>query len=164
MMEGKRDQGLNEFGPSGLGRLYHVTDRSNLEQIILNGGICSWAGTREKGIEVRSPGGDAVTRLMDRRRGLDAHIHLYLSEPDEALVKTYHDSGRCSSPYVLEISPEAIVDRDTVFFDGDPCEPETRSFGTFSELERAGIPEGVVAEAAVKDFIPLRFIRNMPDS
>ena len=163
-MEGTRDKGMNDFGPSGLGRLYHVTDRSNLEQIILNGGICSWAGTVEKGIDVPSPGGDAVTRLMDRRLGLGSHVHLYLSEPDEALVESYRNSGRCPSPYVLEISPEAIVDRDTVFFDGDPFEPETRSFGTFSELECAGIPEGRVAEVAVKDFIPFRFIKNMPDS
>ena len=164
MKEGIEDIGLNEFGPSGLGGLYHITDYSNLEQIILNGGIYSWEGTVEKGIDVRSPGGDAVTRVMDRRRGLGPFVHLYLSEPAEALVKSYRNSGRCPSPYVLEISPEAIVDRDAVFFDGDPCEPETQSFKVFSELECAGIPEGRVAEVAVKDFIPLRFIKNMPDS
>ena len=161
-MEGKGNSGLNEFGPSGLEFLYHVTDRSNIEQIILNGGLCSRKGTEDRGIDVPCPGGDAVTRLMDERNGLDTFVHLYLSEPTGALLESYRLSGRSPSPYVLKISAEAILERETRFFDGDPCEKETQTFHTYSELAPCN-REGVVAEAAIKDFIPLRFIKNMPE-
>ena len=161
-MERSDHTGLNDFAAGGLGTLYHVTDFSNLEQIIQNGGISSWEGTREKKIDVPHPGSDAVTRLMDKRRGLDSYVHLYLSEPDERILASYRDSGRCPSPYVLEISPDAVVDRETRFFDGDPCESDTRAFKTFQELIDGG-KDGCIRETAVKDFIPLRMILNMPD-
>lgn len=33
-------------------RLYHFTDRDNLESIIKNGGLYSWADCDEKGIQI----------------------------------------------------------------------------------------------------------------
>ncbi len=162
MMERNDHTGLNDFTSGGLGTLYHVTDFSNLEEINRNGGIFSWVETREKNIDVPHPGSDAVTRLMDRRRGLDSYVHLYLSEPDERILASFRDSGRCPSPYVLEISPDAVVDRETLFYDGDPCESDTSAFTTFQELIDRGKGSSI-QEAAVKDFIPRLLIQNMPD-
>ena len=155
--------GLNEFAPSGLRILYHVTDRANLEQIIMNGGLCSWNGLLERHVEVPCPGGDAVSRFLDRQNKLDSSVHLYLTKPEGALLESYRLSGRCPSPYVLEISAEAVLDRETTFFDGDPNEKATQSFPTYSELS-SRLSDGAVPEAVVKDIIPLRFIRNMPES
>lgn len=42
--------------------LYHFTDRSNLESIIANRGLMSWADCEEKNICISMPGGDMLSR------------------------------------------------------------------------------------------------------
>lgn len=37
-------------------KLYHFTDRDNLESIIMNGGLYSWADCIDKGITIAKPG------------------------------------------------------------------------------------------------------------
>lgn len=41
----------------GIKKLYHFTDRDNLESIIQNGGLYSWADCKEKGITIAKPRG-----------------------------------------------------------------------------------------------------------
>ena len=41
-------------------KLYHFTDFDNLESIIQNGGLYSWADCDEKGIKIAKPGGSAL--------------------------------------------------------------------------------------------------------
>ena len=50
-------------------RLYHFTDRDNLESIIKNGGLYSWADCDEKGIKIPKQGGGDTSRSLDRRDG-----------------------------------------------------------------------------------------------
>lgn len=38
-------------------KLYHFTDRDNLESIIRNGGLYSWKDCEEQGIAIPKPGG-----------------------------------------------------------------------------------------------------------
>ena len=38
-------------------KLYHFTDRDNLENIIKNGGLFSWKDCEERGITIPKPGG-----------------------------------------------------------------------------------------------------------
>ena len=51
-------------------KLYHFTDRDNLEVIIKNGGLYSWADCDEKGIVIKRPGGSDTSRSLDKRDGL----------------------------------------------------------------------------------------------
>ena len=44
--------------------LYHFTDRENLESIINNGGLYSWADCKVKGIDIPKPGGSAQSTLF----------------------------------------------------------------------------------------------------
>ena len=41
---------------NGIHKLYHFTDRDNLESIIANGGLYSWADCKDKGIRIAKPG------------------------------------------------------------------------------------------------------------
>ena len=43
--------------------LYHFTDRENLESIIQNGGLYSWADCEEKGITIAKPGGSGALNI-----------------------------------------------------------------------------------------------------
>ncbi len=47
-------------------KLYHFTDRDNLESIIEHGGLYSWADCEEKGIKIAKPGSSDSSRSLDK--------------------------------------------------------------------------------------------------
>lgn len=47
-------------------KLYHFTDRDNLENIIKNGGLYSWKDCEERGIAILKPGGGGQDRCRGR--------------------------------------------------------------------------------------------------
>ena len=47
-------------------KLYHFTDRDNLENIIKNGGLYSWKDCEERGITIPKPGGGGPALLPGR--------------------------------------------------------------------------------------------------
>lgn len=49
----------------GINKLYHFTDRDNLESIIKNGGLYSWADCEQKGINISKPGGGQLSRQLE---------------------------------------------------------------------------------------------------
>ena len=54
-------------------KLYHFTDRDNLESIIKNGGLYSWKDCEERGISIPKPGGGgpgSTSWSLDERDGL----------------------------------------------------------------------------------------------
>jgi len=59
-----------------INRLYHFTDRSNLESIIANRGLLSWADCEEKNICISMPGGDMSSRQYDKRDNLQYYVRL----------------------------------------------------------------------------------------
>ena len=52
----------NVLTRNGIKKLYHFTDRDNLQMIIQNGGLYSWADCEEKGIKIPKPGGGQLSR------------------------------------------------------------------------------------------------------
>ena len=68
-MEKKSDwmEYLQVLENNGITKLYHFTDRDNLESIIKNGGLYSWADCEEKGIVIQKPGGSPQSRRLDSR-------------------------------------------------------------------------------------------------
>lgn len=60
----------------GITKLYHFTDRDNLGSIIRNGGLYSWADCESKSIGIKKPGGDDLSRHLDRRRGLQNFVRV----------------------------------------------------------------------------------------
>lgn len=60
-------------------KLYHFTDRDNLENIIKNGGLYSWKDCQERGIAIPKPGGGGVGSLswsLDERDGLERLVKM----------------------------------------------------------------------------------------
>ena len=89
-------------------KLYHFTDRDNLESIIKYGGLYSWADCRDKGIKIPKPGGGDLSRSLDRRDGLEYYVRLAFTE-DHPMKFVAMDDGRISNPVVLEIDLEEAV-------------------------------------------------------
>lgn len=156
-------------------KLYHFTDRDNLESIIKNGGLYSWADCLDKGINITKPGGSDMSRSLDRRQGLQNYVRLSFV-PDHPMMYVAMDDGRISNPVVLEIDVEAILWEDTMYADRNMTKNGANVGKTLDDLKaiRLGLfhfrryfdlsDEAKMyykAEVLVKNHVPLKYITNI---
>ena len=85
-------------------KLYHFTDRENLESIIEKGGLYSWADCEAKGIRVAKPGGGELSKSLDRRANLQHYVRLSFTTEHPMMYAAMND-GRITNPVVLEFAP-----------------------------------------------------------
>ena len=88
-------------------KLYHFTDRDNLESIIKNGGLYSWMDCERKGIKINKPGGSSISRQLDRGRKLEDFVRVSFTTQHPMMYVAMKE-GRISNPVILEIDPEVI--------------------------------------------------------
>ncbi len=89
---------------NGIKKLYHFTDRDNLESIIRNGGLYSWADCENKSIDIKKPGGSDMSRQLDVRDGLQNYVRVSFVTQHPMMYVAMND-GRISNPVILEIDP-----------------------------------------------------------
>lgn len=159
----------------GIGKLYHFTDRENLESIIRNGGLYSWADCESKHIGIAKPGGSDVSRQLDRRDGLQNYVRVSFTERHPMMYVAMND-GRISNPVVLEIDPQVIWWSQTRYADRNATKNGARVGSELADFE--AIHFGSVkakthfdlsddeqpyyqAEVLVKNHIPLEYITNI---
>ena len=80
----------------GIKKLYHFTDRDNLESIIKHGGLYSWKDCDDKGIKIAKPGGSSTSHSLDKRDGLEYYARLSFV-PDHPMMYVAMDDGRISN-------------------------------------------------------------------
>ena len=97
-----------------IAKLYHFTDRDNLESIIKNGGLYSWMDCERKGIKIAKPGGDQLSRDLDRRDDLQHYVRISFTTQHPMMFVAMRD-GRVSNPVILEIDPEVIYWQDSKY-------------------------------------------------
>lgn len=156
-------------------RLYHFTDRDNLESIINNGGLYSWADCEEKGIKIAKQGGSDTSRSLDTRDGLQHYVRLSFTRNHPMMYVAMND-GRISNPVILEIDPEVIYWDDTLYADRNATRNGAQKGGSLADFKK--IHFGSVkarthfdldeseqpyyqAEVMVKHFVPLKYITNI---
>lgn len=88
-------------------KLYHFTDRDNLESIIKNGGLYSWMDCERKGIKINKPGGCELSRSLDRKDNLQDFVRVSFTTQHPMMYVAMKE-GRISNPVILEIDPEVI--------------------------------------------------------
>lgn len=155
--------------------LYHFTDRENLESIIKNGGLYSWADCEQKGISISKPGGSLDSRNLDRRDNLQNFVRVSFVREHPMMYVAMND-GRISNPVVLEIDPEVIYWQDSLYADRNATKNGAlvgSSIDDFSQLHfnsfkakkhfdlDADEQKFYQAEVLVKNHIPLQFIKNI---
>lgn len=156
-------------------RLYHFTDRDNLESIIKNGGLYSWADCDEKGIKIPKQGGGDTSRSLDRRDGLQHYVRVSFTRRHPMMYVAMND-GRISNPVVLEIDPEVIYWDDTLFADRNATRNGAQKGGTLADFKKIHFNAVTArtlfdldeneqpffqAEVMVNHFIPLKSIINI---
>ena len=155
--------------------LYHFTDRANLESIIKNGGLYSWADCEQKGINIPKPGGSMSSRDLDKRDNLQNFVRVSFVREHPMMYVAMND-GRISNPVVLEIDPEVIYWQDSLYADRNATKNGAlvgSSIDDFSQLHfnsfkakkhfdlDADEQKFYQAEVLVKNHIPLQFIKNI---
>ena len=156
-------------------KLYHFTDRDNLESIIRYGGLYSWADCDDKGIKIAKPGGGQLSRGLDRRGGLQYYVRTSFVK-EHPMKYVAMNEGRITNPVVLEIDPEVALWSDSKYADrnatrnganvGSGVEDlnaihfDAVKARTHFDLDDSEKPF-FQAEVLVKHFIPLKYITNI---
>ena len=159
----------------GITKLYHFTDRSNLESIIKEGGLYSWMDCDKKGIKITKPGGEALSRALDCRHNLQEYVRVSFTTQHPMMYVAMQE-GRISNPVILEIDPEVIYWKSSKYSDSnatrnDVCVGE--NLDAFKKIHFNSVKARThfdltdeekpyfQAEILVKNFIPLECIKNI---
>lgn len=158
---------------NGVTTLYHFTDQSNLDSIRRCGGLYSWEYCENRRIIIPRPGGNSLSRDLDRRKSLGNYVRVSFAKYTPMFYIARSD-GRLTKPYILEIDPEVILWKETLFSDGnatanraligDQLNDFNRiRFGVLSKSEWTGENEKYYwqAEVLVKEHIPAAYIKNL---
>ena len=159
-----------------ISKLYHFTDFDNLESIIANGGLYSWADCDEKGIKIAKPGGSSQSRSLDQRDGLQHYVRLSFAH-DHPMQYVAMNDGRISNPVVLEVDIETALWEGSLYADRNATKNGAKVGGSLDDLKevRLGLFNRLrryfdmseeakthyQAEVLVKNFIPLKYITNI---
>ena len=159
----------------GIKKLYHFTDRDNLESIIKNGGLYSWGDCEDKGIKIAKPGGGLLSRDLDRKDSLQHYVRVSFTTQHPMMYVAMQD-GRLSNPVILEIDPEVIYWNDSKYANVNATRSGARKGGSIDDFKSIhfqsvkarkhfDLPEEeqpyFQAEVLVKNFIPLEYIKNI---
>lgn len=155
--------------------LYHFTDRDNLESIIKNGGLYSWMDCERKGIKIAKPGGDQLSRDLDRRTNLQHYVRVSFTTQHPMMYVAMRD-GRVSNPVILEIDPEVIYWQESKYANMNATRNGANRGNTLEDFKKIHFQSVKArshfdlaeeeqpyfqAEILVKNFIPLEFIKNI---
>jgi len=155
--------------------LYHFTDRANLQSIRNNGGLYSWEYCEDNNIRITFPGGDDLSRSLDRRYNLENYVRLCFTK-NHPMMYVAQKQGRINNPVILEIYPEVIYWKDTSFSDMNATKNGHTKGGTLQDFQRIKfevvkqrvhfdvaeeLQKYYQAEVMIKKHIPLQFIRNI---
>ncbi len=158
-----------------IAKLYHFTDRDNLESIIKNGGLYSWMDCERKGIKIAKPGGDQLSRDLDRRDDLQHYVRISFTTQHPMMFVAMRD-GRVSNPVILEIDPEVIYWQDSKYANMNATRNGANRGNTLEDFKKIHFQSVKArshfdlaeeeqpyfqAEILVKNFIPLEFIKNI---
>ena len=84
-------------------KLYHFTDRDNLENIIKNGGLYSWKDCEERGINIPKPGGGgpgSPSWSLDKRDNLEHYVRVSFTM-NHPMMYVAMNEDRISNPVIL---------------------------------------------------------------
>ena len=156
-------------------KLYHFTDRENLESIIANGGLYSWADCEDKGIRVKRPGGGLLSRELDSGKNLQRYVRVSFTREHPMMYIAMND-GRIANPVILEIDPTVIAQSTSLFSDRNATKKGAMIGGSFEDFKKIHFSTVTErnhfnllederpfyqAEILIKNKIPLEAIMNI---
>lgn len=155
---------------NGIQYLYHFTDRKNLAKIKEAGGLYSWHFLESKGIIIPRPGGDDLSRSLDKKFGLQDYVRLSFCKRHPMSFRLINEGADI---VYLKISLEPVILKDTLFTDMNATDKLHHQGGTLNDLKmvkfdctKLDYAESMEkkykqAEVMVKTFLPIKYILNI---
>lgn len=157
---------------NGITAFYHFTDTSNLKSIKDNNGLYSWHYADSSGIIITFPGGDTLSRDLDKRYGLQDYVRVSFCT-DHPMQFRLEQRGR--SLVLLKVDVEVAYFENTIFCNINATDSNHEKGQNIEDLERirfSATKRTFVsredsdfkyhqAEVLVKTWIPLEYITNI---
>ncbi|MCL1603981.1 DUF4433 domain-containing protein, partial [Succinatimonas hippei] len=154
--------------------LYHFTDMRNIQSIKQTGGLYSWKESQERGIKIKSSGGNNFSKELDLSYGLERYVRLSFCK-EHPMMYVAQREGRIEYPVILKINSLVACLKSTQFSNmnatrrghllGHSCEfLSSLPFEVFSKDYRTLSEESknyYQAEILVNGSIPLGDILNI---
>jgi len=97
----------NVLSSNNITTLYHFTDRANLQSIKRHGALYSWHYCVSNDIPIPMPGGDDLSRSLDRRYNLQNYVRVSFTR-NHPMMYIALNQNRINNPVILEIDTEVI--------------------------------------------------------
>ena len=160
---------------NGVKKLYHFTDRSNLDSIRKQGGLYSWDYMYRNKIPISRQGGDQLSKMLDTRRGLQNYVRLSVCNNHPMMFHAKKEK-RLIEPVILEIDPAVVTWYQTLFADRNANSNEHLRGTSLEALKRIHFESCLKpnpfelddnekpfyqAEILVWEFVPSKYILNL---
>ena len=157
---------------NGISEFFHFTDFQNLKSIKENNGLFSWHYADSNGIVINFPGGDTLSRDLDKRYGLQDFVRVSFCS-DHPMQFRLEQRGR--NLILLKIDIEVAYYENTIFCNINATDSSHKKGNNLKDLERvkfSATKRNFVnrddpdfkyhqAEVLVKTWIPLEHITNI---
>lgn len=157
---------------NGITTFYHFTDFHNLKSIKEQNGLYSWHYADSNGIVINFPGGDTLSRDLDKRYGLQDFVRVSLCT-DHPMQYRLEQRGRNLA--LLKVDIEVAYYENTIFCNINATDSSHKKGNHLEDLERirfSATKRNFVsredpdfkhhqAEVLVKTWIPLEHITNI---
>ncbi len=157
---------------NGITAFYHFTDYHNLKSIKENNGLYSWHYADSNGIIINFPGGNTLSRDLDKRYGLQDYVRVSFCT-DHPMQYRLEQGGRNLA--LLEVDIEVAYYENTIFCNINATDSSHSKGTELNDLERIRFSatkrrfvssedpnfKHHQAEVLVKTWIPLEHITNI---
>ncbi len=157
---------------NGITTFYHFTDFHNLKSIKEQNGLYSWHYADSNGIVINFPGGDTLSRDLDKRYGLQDFVRVSFCT-DHPMQYRLEQRGRNLA--LLKVDIEVAYYENTIFCNINATDSSHKKGNHLEDLERirfSATKRNFVsredpdfkhhqAEVLVKTWIPLEHITNI---
>jgi hypothetical protein len=154
----------------GIKKLYHFTDSSNIKSINTLGGLYSWEYLEVNGYQIPRPGGNDLSRKLDKRKKIQDYVRLCFN-PNQPMLHVAREDGRIKSPVLIEVDTEVIFFNTTMFSNKNATRTDAvigGDFDCFSQISFDVVTRSwsnevekqlFQAEVLVKRHIPLKRLK-----
>lgn len=157
---------------NGITTFYHFTDFQNLKSIREQNGLYSWHYADSNGIVINFPGGDALSRDLDKRYGLQDFVRVSFCT-DHPMQYRLEQRGRNLA--LLKVDIEVAYYENTIFCNINATDSSHKRGNHLEDLEKirfSATKRNYVsredpdfkhhqAEVLIKTWIPLEHITNI---
>lgn len=165
----------NVLNSNNINTLYHFTDRANLQSIKRYGALYSWHYCVNNNIEIPMPGGDDLSRSLDRRYNLQNYVRISFTR-NHPMMYIAQQQKRINNPVILEIDPDVVFWKNAKYANKNATRNDV-SIGTeiddfrkirfdivkqnkYFDLDDTNKPY-FQAEVLILEKIPIEFIKNI---